>query len=342
LTGADAGSVPINTPAALRPPWWADNACAASLNENCAAVFLKYNGCPAKVDACDHGTQGQTAAGKTLLQVGSGCYACPSADEDGNILVAQRKRETQSPATPYANNQGCTIVFKWKPPEFPETGLSGLTGVREDLLDNLLFEDPDLVTAYLTKAAEGLGHKPGTPESIKYVSQQWQEIAALPYKSAAVAKTGVWISGARRGNGPHFEKRRPSRHWSRQWNGVRKAAGTFVAEQALAMYDAWKADDDRRKSQRARSRIEVMGFDYGTVPLDFHGCQPGVALASVVAGAGTIGAIAGANIHAVSTAKTARDAVANLKQLKVALDQARTARDVIEGATVGWPVSPAH
>jgi hypothetical protein len=206
--------------------------------------------------------------------------------------------------------------------------LSGLAGVREILLENLLFEDPDLVTAYLTKVAEGLGHKPGTPESIKYVSQQWQEIGASPYKSAAVANLVFGFVELAAATGPN--SRTPAEHALvaavEEYVNLRR---TFVAEQALAMYDAWKADDDRTKNQRPRSRIEVIGFDYGTVPLDFQAAaMAGFGLG--VAGIGAIGAIAGANIHAVSTAKTARDAAANLKQLKVALDQARAARDVLE------------
>jgi hypothetical protein len=305
---------------------WADNACAASLNETAPAVFLKYNGCP-KPDAATMGLKGKRQPGKPFLHVGSGCYACPSADEDGNILVTERNANSIT-GDAYANNQGCTITFKWKPPEFPEPGLSGLTGVRDILLENLLFEDPDLVTAYLTKAAEGLGHKPGTPESIRYVSQQWQEIAASPYKSAAVANLVFGFLELAAATEPSSRTPAEQALVSAVEDYV-KLRRTFVAEQALAMYDAWKADDDRRKSQRARSRIEVMGFDYGTVPLDFQAASlAGFGLG--VAGAGTIGAIAGANIHAVSTAKTARDAVANLKQLKVALDQARAAKDVLE------------
>lgn len=311
-------------------PVWADNACAASLNETASAVFLKYNGCP-KPNAATMGLKGKRQPGKPFLQLGSGCYACPNADEDGNILVTERNGNIIT-GDAYANNQGCAIVFKWKPPEFPEPGLSGLEGVREILLENLLFEDPDLVTAYLTKAGEVLGHKPGTPESIRYVSQQWQEIAASPYKSAAVADLVfgfVELAAATDAN-----SRTPAERalvgGVEQYVNLRR---TFVAEQALAMYDAWKANDDKTKNQRARSRLEVIGFDYGTVPLDFQAAvMAGFGLG--VAGIGAIGAIAGANIHAVSTAKTARDAVVNLKQLKVALDQARAARNVIEAQRV--------
>jgi hypothetical protein len=318
---------PDKHPRRTAAPVWADNACAASLNETAPAVFLKYNGCP-KSDAATMGLKGKRQPGKPFLQVGSGCYACPSADEDGNILVTERNGNLIT-GDAYANNQGCTIIFKWKPPEFPEPGLSGLAGVREILLENLLFEDPDLVTAYLTKVAEGLGHKPGTPESIKYVSQQWQEIAASPYKSAAVANLVFGFVELAAATDPN--SRTPAeRALVATVEEYVKLRRTFIAEQALAMYDAWKADDDRTKNQRARSRLEVIGFDYGTVPLDFQAA----AMAGFGLGVAGIGVIAGANIHAVSTAKTARDAAANLKQLKVALDQARAVRDVIEAQTL--------
>jgi hypothetical protein len=66
----------------------------------------------------------------------------------------------------------------------------------------------------------------------------------------------------------------------------------FIAEQALAMYDAWKAFDDKTREHRLQSRLEIMGFDYGTVPLDFHSAAAvgfglggsGLAMASAVAG----------------------------------------------------------
>ena len=317
---------PDKHPRRTAAPVWADNACAASLNETAPAVFLKYNGCP-KPDAATMGLKGKRQPGKPFLHVGSGCYACPSADEEGNILVTERNANLIT-GDAYANNQGCTINFKWKPPEFPEPGLSGLAGVREILLENLVFEDPDLVTAYLTKVADGLGHKPGTPESIKYVSQQWQEIADSPYKSAAVAN--LVFGFLELAAATDASARTPAEHGLvAAMEGYVRLRRTFIAEQALAMYDAWKANDDQTKNQRARSRLEVIGFDYGTVPLDFQAtAMAGFGLG--VAGIGVIGAIAGANIHAVSTAKTAREAAAAVKEFKVALDEARAARNVIE------------
>jgi len=326
--GGACWKCPDATPRRSVGPVGANNACETSLNETASAVFLKYNGCP-KPDAASMGLKGKRQPGKPFLQVASGCYACPNADEDGNILVTERNANLIA-GDAYANNQGCTIVFKWKPPEFPEPGLSGLAGVKEVLLENMLFQDPDFVTTYLTKVAEGLGHKPGTPESIKYVSQQWQEIAAGPYKSAAMANLvfGTLELAAATDSGARTPAEQTLVSAVQDYVQLRR---TFIAEQALAMYDAWKANDDRTKNQRARSRLEVIGFDYGTVPLDFQAtAMAGFGLG--VAGTGAIAAIAGANLHAVSTAKTAREAAVGVKGFKTALEQARAARNATEVA----------
>ena len=328
--GGACWKCPDSHPRRTADPVWSRSACASTLNETAFAVFLKYNGCP-KPNAASMGLKGKRQPGKPFLHVGSGCYTCPSSDEEGNILVTERNGNAIT-GDAYASNQGCTIVFKWKPPEFPEPGLSGLAGVREILLENLLFEDPNVVTSYLTKVAEGLGSKPGTPESIRYVSQQWQQIANSPYQNANVANLVFGFLEQAAATDPSARNQAEQSLVNAMENYV-KLRRTYIAEQALAMYDAWKANDDRTKDQRARSRLEVMGFDYGTVPLDFQAtAMAGFGLG--VAGIGAIGAIAGANIHAVETARIAKEAADSAKPLKALLAQARAARNAVQIAQV--------
>src|SRR5262249_24914842 len=157
----------------------------SSLNETTRAVFLKYNGC-SKPDPGAMKLAGKRMPGKPFLQLGSGCYACPNSDEQGNILVTSRNGNPIS-GDAYANNQGCTILFKWKLPVFPELGMAGLLGVKEVLFDDLIFGNWEILTAYLTEIAKEKGYQPGTSESLQYIGQQWQEIAKAPYKSATLS-----------------------------------------------------------------------------------------------------------------------------------------------------------
>src|SRR5262249_14719520 len=183
--GGGCWQCPASNPTRSIAPVWADNACGSNSNETAPAVFVNYNGCP-KPDPSKMGVAGKRMPGKPFLQVGSGCYACPNADDAGNILVTERNANAIT-GNDYENNKGCTIIFKWKPPEFPEPGLAGLSGVRDMLVESMILDNPDILTVSFTKVAGDRGLKAGTPESIQYVTQQWQEIASGPFKSAAMA-----------------------------------------------------------------------------------------------------------------------------------------------------------
>ena len=49
----------------------------------------------------------------------------------------------------------------------------------------------------------------------------------------------------------------------------------YVAQAALDMYNAWKAQSDKWNASHAQSPIAQL-FDYGTVPLDFLGMAAAV------------------------------------------------------------------
>jgi hypothetical protein len=69
-----------------------------------------------------------------------------------------------------------------------------------------------------------------------------------------------------------------------------KQRRTYIAQMGLAMYDAWKAYDDKAKQSVKRSSLQV-AFDYGTVPLDFHGTLSAVTVMGAT-GTGVAGALA--------------------------------------------------
>jgi hypothetical protein len=213
------------------------------------------------------GLKGKRMPGKPFLDIAGGwsqghasggCYACPTADEDGNILVTERNGNPI-----YGENQGCTVKYKWKPNPYPEPGLAGLAGVREVLGENWVFDDPNVLTLFLTGVAKERGLAPGTPAADQFVAAQWQEIARDPFKNAQLsALVYKYLEAA--------ALKEPAARTAAEQRLVQAFAAyvqkrrTFIAEQALAMYDDWKAfidsGGDRRKTQ-----LET-AFDYGTDP----------------------------------------------------------------------------
>lgn len=271
----------------------ATNACATSNNETAPAVLLDYNGCP-KPDRAAMNLTGKRMPGRPFLDVGSGCYACPNSDEDGNILVTARNANPIAGGA-YDNNQGCTILFKWKPPVFPEPGMSGMLGVKDVLFENLVLDNPDILTTYLTDLGKEKGFQPGTPQSIQYVAQQWGQIAATPYESPALASF-VFKMLEHAADADAKTRTKGEELLVKSMQQYVKLRRKFVAEQALAMYDAWSAYDEKTREWRKQSRLEIIGFDYGTVPLDFQSAaSAGFGLTAI--GVGVAGTVVGANQH---------------------------------------------
>jgi hypothetical protein len=246
---------------------------------------------------------GKRMPGKPFLDIaGGGCYACPTADEDGNILVAERNGNPI-----YGDNKGCTILFKWKPNPYPEPGLAGIAGIREILAENLVFDDPDILTLFLiTAATEVKGYKPGTPEATQFVAAQWQEIARDPYKNGQVSALVYKYQEAAAVKEPSARTAAEQR-LVQGFEAYIQARRTFIAQQALAVYDDWKkfvdSGGDRRKSP-----AEAL-FDFGTVPVDFQSAAvSGLGLGAL--GLGVAGSAVGMQAYVMPTAKLAKEALA--------------------------------
>jgi hypothetical protein len=69
---------------------------------------------------------------------------------------------------------------------------------------------------------------------------------------------------------------------------------TYLAEQALGMYDAWKTSDDAFRASTGQSKSWSALFYYGTVPLDFQGTLSGL-MGLGASGGGVAGALVAAN-----------------------------------------------
>ncbi len=284
---------PSDNPRRTAYPVYGSNACATPVNETRNAVFLTFNGCP-KPDAETMKLKGKRLPGKPFLDIAGGwnqgvasggCYSCPVTDEEGNILITQRNG-----APIYGENKGCDVLFKWKPGYFPEPGIAGLAGMKDFIAESKLL-DSEKLTAGLYFQAESRGMKIGSPEAKEWVSRQWQQIARAPYQSEAfrmLVYQNLLVVAAL---AP--EQRTPTQ--VKLLNAFQehiKQRRTYIAQMGLAMYDAWKAYDEKAKQSVKQSALQV-AFDYGTVPLDFHATL-GAAMSlggvgAAVAGATTAG-----------------------------------------------------
>ncbi len=163
-----------------------NNACATSADKQEApAVFVKYNGCP-QPEALKMNLSGKRTPGRPFLHVGSGCYSCPTTDDEGNILITERNIQPIT-GDAYANNAGCTILMKWKPAAFVEPGMAGIEGFQSALTDSLAFTTHEVLTFYFQAIAKGKGHQPGSAESKQMIAQMWSEVGNDPTKSVGLS-----------------------------------------------------------------------------------------------------------------------------------------------------------
>ena len=144
-------------------------ACASVIEkEETTAVLVKYNGCPMP-DATKMNLPGKRTPGRPFLHIGSGCYTCPTTDEEGNVLITERNIQPIT-GSAYDNNAGCTILMKWKPASFVEPGMAGIDGFQGALNDSLALHDsrdPDLLLPE-TGYRQGLSARERGVETINY------------------------------------------------------------------------------------------------------------------------------------------------------------------------------
>ena len=270
------------------------NACATPINQTTRALFLNYTGC-SKPDATTMNLPGKRTPGQPFLDIAAGgnaggsCWACPITDESGNFLITDRNTYSLNEDP----NKGCTIKLKWQPAAFYDPGLAYMTGVKDLIWEQRLF-DGTRITGFLYDQAEAQGKGDATPAAKEWVAARWQEIAANPYNSTQFrAFMFDLLKGAL--------KKDPSSRTKGEQELIKSVAfyvqqrRTYLAEQALAMYDAWKTNDDLYRAVTGQGMQLSSLFYYGTVPLDFQGTLSGLLGLSGVGG-GTIGALISANI----------------------------------------------
>ena len=264
------------------------NACATPVNQTTRALFLNYNGC-SKPDATTMNLPGKRTPGQPFLDVAAGgnsngtCWACPITDEDGNFLITDRNTNALYGDT----NTGCTIKLKWQPAAVYEPGLAYMFGVKELIWDQRLF-DGTLITGFLYDQAAGLDKGDATAAAKEWVAARWQEIAVNPYNSEqfralifALMKDALMKDPASRTRG--------EKDLIKSFALYVQQRRAYLAQQALDMYDAWKANDDLYRARTGQGMQLSSLFYYGTVPLDFQGTLSGL-MGLAAAGGSAIGA----------------------------------------------------
>jgi hypothetical protein len=278
---------------------WSSTACRA--HQTRPATFLKFNGCSAP-DKTTMYPNDLRRPGQPFLDIGSGiytgdsggsCWTCPVTDEQGNYLYTERGLNALNGKT---GNRGCAVRFRYKPGRFVEPGLSGLPGVTDVLIQEQVFQRPDALTTFLYGLAQARNFSGAA--ATRWVTAQWQDIAAHPYQNAQIkalmhqyligsAPSYMYASGAQ-GTGT-ADALAAHTKLANSFQEYMRARRTYIAQEALDMYYAWKNNVGVTRSLHAESQLQTL-FYYGTVPLDFS---------SIVAAALTPTATAGAVLTSI-------------------------------------------
>ncbi|MFN7924690.1 MAG: hypothetical protein U0Q16_31600 [Bryobacteraceae bacterium] len=287
--GGSCWSCPSDHPRRTGFSIWESKACASPSNQTNWASMIGYNGCP-KPDRDTLGFAGMKQPGQPFLDVGAGgCFACPVVAKDGTFLITVRNgvalyKQDDETDVAYTSTktltQGCDVAFRYQPSPFWQPGLASMGGALEVITDARLFEYPDMLTGYLYALADAKGLTGA--DATTYVTNAWTGIAKDPINSVPLrAVAYLMLQGAaRKGASLRSQSEQKLIDSFARYILERRA---YYAQQALDMYDAWKANRDAFESSIAKSPLQ-RAFSYGTVPFDFKNTM--TAIAGSVGGAG--------------------------------------------------------
>ena len=242
-------------------------------HQEARAELIEVLGCPSK-------TPGQLYPDGTPFhdpRNGGECWTCPEFSERTVFAVD--------------SDDACSVGFGWTSPTYKEPGLFGLDGAVDVIRAAL--EHPQDITDFLYLLAKQGNVAPENRAT--WVAQRWAEIAAAPEKSDAlnsIANLKVIEAAAELDELPDNA---PSKRLALAFAQYVRDRRTFVAQDALHMYDVWKAGIDYQRSQHPPNVGDL--FYIGTPPPDFlrHSQENWLRLtAGATAGFGAIGAGAAA------------------------------------------------
>jgi len=311
---------------------FASNACATSLNETKPAILVKFNGCPDPQLALANGTltpDGKRMPGRPFLDVGAGwaqgkasglCFACPVVDRDGNFLITDRN------INPVSASNACDVRMRYTATPFTEPGMAGLATVG--LIQDSKILDAAGFTMELYR--EALAHQVQEPKA--WVATQWADVVAHPSENTYL-RVAVFNSLLKAAQTPQASRSPAQQAAVAAMEKYIQNKRVYVAQAALDMYNAWKAQSDKWNATHAQSPIAQL-FDYGTVPLDFLG----MAAAVLAPTAGAASVLVAGSVSAQWTAG-ALAAVKNVEPAVPELAAVATSLQAAEGAKAATPAT---
>jgi hypothetical protein len=272
--GGTCWTCPVSHPRRSGRPIFAHDACLSSLNETQPATLLTYSGCP-KPNAGEMGLQGKRQPGEPFLDIGAAasCFACPVSDEEGHFLISRRNTKH------VVNENGCDVLFKWKPAAFKEPGLSGLQGVKELIWEQKLL-DPNILLADLLIQAQAAGFAPGTPQATAWIEKAWSEIAAAPYASIPL-RTALFLRLRQAIVLDPAQRTAAQARLVSSFEDYMNRKRVYLPEQALSMHDAWVAADERARAMYSTTLTQM--FDLGRRPPNYKAMTTSLAAATTPA-----------------------------------------------------------
>ena len=244
--GGGCWTCPSDHPARGSAPVYSSEACwVDSGHQESPAILKAVKGCPSQ-------TPGQLYPdGRPFYDPidGGTCWTCPAFGD--------------RTAFPVNGNLACAIGFSWNTPKYPEPGLLGLDGGLE-VLSTLLGRPQDVTDYLYLVAKEG---KVAPEDRPAWVAGKWAEIAAAPQKSDALntlANLQVIQAAATMDTLPDND---PSKRLAASFAQYVRDRRTFVAQDALHMYDVWKAGVEYQRNQHPPNTGDL--FYIGTPPPDF-------------------------------------------------------------------------
>lgn len=202
------------------------------------------------------------------------CWSCPTGYD--RTLASVKSQDACN-----------TKTMGWFSAPYDEPGLFGLAGA-DAVLREVAKDRPAFVSEAIQKVAEESAKTSRKPLATVLANEK-KLFATAPHQSTAAA--GIVLARmlaaiAEPGKASAAEKKLVS-----SFSAYVTAKRTWIAQDALDAYDAWKAADTYQRNQRKNTNMMQL-IDYGTVPPDFSTLATMNAMA-VTAGSTTIGIAAG-------------------------------------------------
>lgn len=200
------------------------------------------------------------------VQTGT-CWSCPPGTTRGHEHVKSA--------------QAClSNMIDWVTNPYPEPGLFGLAGAEQVLLD-MVTTNPGFVSAVVRQEAIRASAADPKRRSVDdHTQEAWTRLGKEPNRSSAAA--AIVLPRLLAAIADPQKASAAERDLVKSFSEYIKKRRTYIAQDALNAYYAWKKADAYWKGQQKTNLI--MLFDYGTPPPDFTALATVGALSKGAAG----------------------------------------------------------